>query len=120
MIYTSYFAKYSKIPYPLYNNCYAISLFIPRFMIGLNIKHIPELAPDKETLNRYKQNNNISEYTKSFIQKLNKLNPETILTKFNNSVLLCYENPNKFCHRHLIRNWLNSYFRETVCEELNI
>lgn len=120
MIYTSYFAKFSKIPYPLFNNCYAISLFIPRFMQGLNIKHIPELAPTKYILNNYKNNNDIKQYTSLFIKKLNTLNPKTILSRFNNSVFLCYEAPDKFCHRYLVKDWLNSYFHETVCEELNI
>ena len=121
MIYTSYFAKFSKIPYPLFNNCYAISLYVPRFMQGLNIRHIPELAPDKQTLSNYKKNNNIQEYTISFIQNtLKPLNPNTIFNRFNNCIFLCYEAPDKFCHRHLIKDWLNSYFHETVCQELNI
>jgi len=43
---------------------------------------------------------------------LNKLNPVTVakdLQKMgDNVVLLCFETPDKFCHRHLVADWLNA------------
>jgi hypothetical protein len=33
-------------------------------------------------------------------------------------ILLCYEKPNEFCHRHLVANWLSENGYE--CRELQI
>jgi len=44
---------------------------------------------------------------------LNRLDPTNILAEINkmagnmNAYLLCYETPEKFCHRHLLAEWLN-------------
>ena len=46
---------------------------------------------------------------------LSKLNPNDVqfrlyeLSNRKNVVLLCYETPEKFCHRHLVAKWLNMY-----------
>jgi hypothetical protein len=33
--------------------------------------------------------------------------------------LLCYETPDKFCHRHLIANWLNEWYRKAMEKSTN-
>lgn len=36
------------------------------------------------------------------------LNPNDILKELGeDAVLLCYEKPGDFCHRHLVSQWLN-------------
>lgn len=51
---------------------------------------------------------------------LNTLNPVQVvqeLQKFGeNVVLLCYETPEKFCHRHLVAEWLNTKLNLNICE----
>ena len=45
----------------------------------------------------------ISEY---MIQVLSKLDSEKVYTDLDNSILLCYEESSKFCHRHIVASWL--------------
>ena len=44
----------------------------------------------------------VEEYYK---QVLSKLNPQEVYEKLDNSVLLCYEDNDKFCHRHIVAEW---------------
>lgn len=50
-----------------------------------------------------------------YIQKyndtvLNSLNPLDVLKELgDDKILLCWESPEKFCHRHLIAEWLNKF-----------
>ena len=45
----------------------------------------------------------IEEYYKSV---LSKLDPEKIYEELDNHILLCYEDNNEFCHRHIVSAWL--------------
>ena len=40
------------------------------------------------------------------IQVLSKLVAEKVYTDLDNSILLCYEESSKFCHRHIVATWL--------------
>lgn len=73
-----------------------------------------ELAP-KESFFRLWRNNigKVSErennefYMDNFYnQILKKLDPYEVYENANNSVLLCYEDNNQFCHRHIVAAWL--------------
>lgn len=50
------------------------------------------------------------EYTKIFKERLNSLDIHAVkrfLTSFDKDVvLLCYEKPGDFCHRHIVADWL--------------
>ena len=59
-----------------------------------NIGKIPE-----EENNKYY----VKEYYKCV---LSKLNPNEVYDEVNNSILLCYENNEDFCHRHIVAAWL--------------
>lgn len=99
----------------------AISLSAPIWYDG--ISYFP-LAPSWELLNKYKQDHNEKEYTEVFNNQLNRLNAEEIYKDFmgmleinnmleadyrkDNVVLLCWESPEKFCHRHLVGDWLSN------------
>ena len=36
---------------------------------------------------------------------MQKLNPEEVYQKLDNSILLCYESNDQFCHRHIVAAW---------------
>ena len=39
-------------------------------------------------------------------QILENLDPKTVYDEVDNSILLCYEDNNQFCHRHIVAAWL--------------
>ena len=101
---TSYYSKNSNHP-----NAVAISAKVPEFYTG---KHVKILAPSWSIFKEYKDDESnpiaISRYTERFYNEiLSKLNPIEIFNLLGeNAVLLCYEAPGKFCHRHLVAEWL--------------
>jgi uncharacterized protein YeaO (DUF488 family) len=97
-IHTSYFAKYKE------SNGLAISLYKPKWYNG---DHFPILAPTKVILKKYKKDHDVRSYVEAYYRDvLNKLNPHEIVQLINNRVLLCYEAPDKFCHRFVISEWI--------------
>ena len=70
------------------------------------------VLPEEENNHYY-----IEEYYK---QVLSKLNPQEVYEELDGSVLLCYEQPDKFCHRHIVAAWfellLNTYVPEVKTE----
>lgn len=114
MIYTSYFAKLKDLPenfHPL-----AICLSPPKWYRGPIYQ---SLAPNWDILNEYKQSSLSQEEKETIYRKryqeeiLNNLpNTPTLLytmerltggsatSEDEHIVLLCYERPNDFCHRH--------------------
>jgi len=113
MIYTTYFAKLKKLP----SNVIPISICAkpPKGYKGLQYK---KLAPKYSFFSKWKETHDNNYYVKHFYEEvLNKLNPIEVLTEINNLlpkdivkcdiVLVCYEKPQDFCHRHLVADWLN-------------
>lgn len=53
----------------------------------------------------------IEHFNNEVLDTLNKIEVIEDLKKFSSDidkiVLLCYEKPNDFCHRHLVSNWLH-------------
>lgn len=105
MIYTSYYAKYKG------DNGVAVSKSIPKWFIG---KACNKLMPTWDMIQSVKGCKS-PELLKDAVEKykisyrkliLNKLNPEKIYKELDGKVLLCYEKPGDFCHRHLIAQWL--------------
>ena len=46
-------------------------------------------------------------YDEFYDKILNELDPYQVFKELGeNSVLLCYEKPGQFCHRHLVAKWL--------------
>ena len=117
MIYTGYFAKVKQ-----YENAglttVSISGKAPSFYKGPEYKG---LAPRWQMFNDWKKGkiDNFG-YTKLFNQYLETLDKESVkraLESFGeNVVLLCYEKPGDFCHRHLVADWLESNFGWRVDE----
>lgn len=61
-------------------------------------------------------------YTERYYETvLSSFNPpsslETMLEKIGNDIcFLCYETPEKFCHRHIVASWLETSLEKTVLE----
>lgn len=111
MLYTTYFSKINDIPGE------DIKLIITRFPPKwLDYKTIPNthliqsLAPSKELLLDYKNNNNWSNYVKQFKKEMvnmqHDLNRIEETLKINKNVyLICYEKDDNFCHRSILRDY---------------
>ena len=117
----------------------AISRYLPLGWTGL---HYPDLAPNTDLLNGFKQKKfDIEDYTKIYQQQLDKLEPKKVWSDLHTlasgmePTLLCFEKPKAqlsvagyephprdpnlwFCHRRLVANWLESSVRESVPEVL--
>ncbi len=101
-IYTSYFANLRRLP----ANITPISIARknpPWFKGGQLIELAPELRVIKWSPKQY-----IPYYN----ELLSRLDPVDILRKIKklsmgkDVALLCWEGPGKFCHRHLVADWL--------------
>ena len=77
-------------------------------------KCYPSLAPKKNFLNiwhshigyKTEYQNNLYYTEQYYLQVLRNIDPELIINHLYNSVLLCYEDNNSFCHRGLVAAWL--------------
>lgn len=87
-------------------------------------KSYMELAPLKSFWRTWKDNiGKISEEenNKYYIEQyydliLSKLDVEKVYNDLDNSVLLCYEENNLFCHRHIVSAWFELLLGEKVRE----
>ena len=67
-----------------------------------------EVLPEKEN-NEY--------YIKEFYHNiLENLDPSEVYKEIDNSILLCYEDNDMFCHRHIVAYWLEYYLNIEVPE----
>ena len=115
MVHTGYFAmakKYKKLGFCTIS----VAQFNPSWYNGVSF---PELAPSKELLGDYKLSGlSTDDYTKRYFEELQR--PEAVasmeklkmkaLTDSRDLILLCYENPEEFCHRHLLARFLNERY----------
>jgi hypothetical protein len=94
-IFTSYFAGYKG------GNGVSIARSTPIWFKG---ESIIEFAPPYYMIH-YPEDRYIIEFQKQVLLKTAK---QGLLKLRDGMVLLCYEKPNQFCHRHLIAEWLRS------------
>ena len=111
MIYTSYFAHYKG------DNGVAICLGAPWW----KGERYPNLAPSNELLNWWKSSSKefLAQFfysTKYYTDVLDKLDVHKVAKELDGKVLLCFEKPSDFCHRHIVAKWLRDNGYE--CEEL--
>ncbi len=111
MIYTSYFAKIKLLP----SNIIPISICgkKPDWYKGLEYK---PLAPKYNFFQEWKRNHDNDYYTDHYKKEVLKgLNVMTVMQRlysmanFMEVALICYESPDKFCHRHLVAKWINEW-----------
>lgn len=79
------------------------------------------LCPDEKILWGYK-NGEIDEmeYTSLYLDQLDNVGIRNILKGIHsfgdNVVLLCWESPEKFCHRHILADYINKYTKLKIKE----
>lgn len=102
-IYSSYFAKASKI---IPNRrLVSVALTSPD---GWEGSFARELNPSPSLLSAYKSGRiTEQEYRNTYeFETLSKLNPYDIAEKLKGKVICCWEKSGSFCHRHIILEWL--------------
>ncbi len=74
-------------------------------------KQYTPLAPPWWLVDQYKKGNvSVDEYTSTFNHQLNQLSINKVIADIGkDAILVCYELPNQFCHRHLVAEWIKSY-----------
>lgn len=110
-IYTGYLAK---ISYYIKNDLIPITICgkAPQWYNGIQYK---KLAPSWDIYSKYKEGlYTTADYTQHFNdERLSLLKKENVVSELcklsndHNIVLLCYEKPGKFCHRHIVVKWLS-------------
>lgn len=120
-LYTSYFAKLRSID----NNKYEVISICGKAPSWYTGKQYKKLAPKYDFFIKWKENKDNNYYIEHFNKEVLELldvhevvNELLVLSDNKDVVLVCYEKPTDFCHRHLVSDWLtkNGY----NCEELNV
>ena len=102
--YTGYYAMSKHYPPGILQ--VAISRILPEFWGKGEYSHLydPNLAPTMDIL---KNTRSKEEYEKRYREEvLEKLKPEFVHWIHKGKMFLCYEAPGKFCHRHILADWL--------------
>lgn len=102
MIYTSYFAKYRG------GNGVSIARRQPSKDGAPCYPELARLQPPKSLLWDYKTGRITENEFKSMYRNLvlRGLNPHAWAKRLQGKVLLCWEKPGDFCHRHIVADWL--------------
>ena len=118
-IFSTYFAKLKFFPMDMIP--ISICGKAPAWYDGIQYK---KLAPKYGFFKQWQVTHDNDYYIEHFNSEvLSPLNPEEIvneLSRLSNGkdvVLICYEKPTDFCHRHLVAQWLDEH--GIYCEELH-
>ena len=115
MTYTGYFSMVKKYK-RLGLCCISIAQFNPAWYNGVSF---PELAPSQSLLGQYKLAGLRQEdYKRIYIEELRRPEAVSSMEKLRKKaledprdlILLCYEKPGEFCHRHLLAEVLNERY----------
>ena len=109
MIYTGY---YSKIKEYADSGLTLLSISRTKPEFAKSCIDIPQLFPSDKILWDYKKGKiDDMEYTSKYLDQLNELGVDRIIKMIqifgDNVVLLCWESPEKFCHRHILADYIN-------------
>jgi len=102
-LWTSYFNSNGWNP----KNAVSIAGKSPPYYMSNEYK---KLAPKYWFFDKYKRDGDKKYYTEQYYKEvLNKLNPEEVYNDLGqDTVLLCWEKPGEFCHRHIVAEWLSN------------
>ena len=123
---TGYFAKakaYSDKGYALVSIARTRPWFLSKDLL---VWYLSDLAPTGEIIGA-KNNPSVYEekYNKEILantsaeEVLLQLERYASLSGKDKVVLLCYESPEKFCHRHIVARWLGDKIGQTI-EEIDV
>ena len=120
VIYTGY---YSKVKEYTDSGLKLLSISRTRPDFVKDCIDIPQFFPDEKLLWGYKKGEiDEMEYTSKYLDQLNNLGIKKILQTIQlfgeNVILLCWESPEKFCHRHILADYIARHSDLTV-EEFN-
>lgn len=104
---TSYFSKAKELEESGEKNLVSIAGKSPEWYSG---NKYGKLAPKYEWWRQWHDGNLTNdEYTTLYRETvLDQLNPQEVADELgDNAILLCWEAPGKFCHRHIVAEWLN-------------
>ena len=87
-------------------------------------KYYSKLAPKvsfwriwHENIGKISEEENNRYYVQEYWDKvLSQLDPKEVYDELNNSILLCYEPNNEFCHRHIVAAWFEILLGVKVSE----
>lgn len=116
-LYTGYFSRIEEYKekelYPI-----SIARGTPKFAEPID-KYAP-LMPTWELINLYKNTGDVEQYTKIYnsvilgwLTQEQTYNELVEITNNRPAILLCWENRDKFCHRHLVSTWLKEKYEIT-------
>ena len=97
------------------SNAVSIAARAPAWYKGRQYK---KLAPQYWFFKKYKQDGDEKFYTEQYYKEvLDKLDPQKVYEELGeDAILLCYEKPNDFCHRHIVSEWLNQKIGLNITE----
>lgn len=109
MIYTGYYSNKSKYESKGFFTI-GISSYLPNY-IDEDTPLYRKIAPNKQMVDILHAGDR-ERFIDMFSSKLNKLDVNNTINELyslsegQDIILLCFESPNKFCHRHLVSEWL--------------
>ena len=109
MIYTGY---YSKIKEYTDSGLTLLSISRTKPEFAKSCIDIPQLFPSDKILWDHKKGKiDDMEYTSKYLAQLDDIGIDRIIKTIqifgDDVVLLCWESPEKFCHRHILANYIN-------------
>lgn len=98
-MYTSYFEKVK-------NNPKAVSI-AGRAPVWFTGRQYKKLAPKYWFFKRYKEDGDVDFYIEQYYREvLSKLNAQDVYDDLGeDSIVVCWEQPEEFCHRYLVSSW---------------
>lgn len=116
-IYTSYFANAKNLHD---KSLVSIANSTPKLNAILAKKAWPSIVPDWTTIVQPIKAGQITEeeYAIRYMKQLEQIDVCRLFNWFlsisrgKDVVLLCYETPDKFCHRHILAKWLNEAIQD--------
>lgn len=107
-LYTSYFARNADNP-----NAIAICGLLTSWVrqgAGFRGEHRPEFGPSWELVQKTKSGQlTHQQFAQQYLVELQQrgLTPQEVVDRLpDGAILLCYEAPEDFCHRHILAEWL--------------
>jgi uncharacterized protein (DUF488 family) len=92
-----------------------------RAICNVDYIHLPELAPSKEILEKFKKNKgDWSDYEREFLALMSgrRIEQEVSRVSLDGACLLCSEDKPEHCHRRLVAEYLNKKWGNMVIEHI--